>query len=122
MIEEMFIPAVAATTTAIGCWLAVRRLGWARRSLGPALGKALEWVGAVVAFCLLNAAVGAVLILAARAVSGRFVSMYLGADLTLIALSALQALVFQWWRETSLPTAATPPRRGRPPAAGPDGP
>jgi hypothetical protein len=101
MIEEAFIPLVAATTTALACALATWRLGFARRSLRPAFGKALECVGAVVVFCLLNAAVGAVWILAARAVSGRFVSAYLGADQTLLALSALQALVFQWWRELS---------------------
>ena len=66
-----------------------------------AFGKALECVGLTVVFCLMNAAVGVALILAARAVSGRFVSLYLGADQSLLALSALQALVFQWWRESS---------------------
>lgn len=101
MIEEVFVPAVAATTTAAACWLASRKRGWPRRALIPACGKALEWVGAAVVFALMNAAVGAAAILAARAFSGRFVSLYLGADHTLLALSALQAVVFQWWRESS---------------------
>jgi hypothetical protein len=101
MIEEAFIPMVAVASSAIGCWLAVRRLGWAPGALGPALGKALECVGAAVLFCLLNAVVGAAVIFAARAVSGRFVSLHLGADQSLLGLSALQALVFQWWRESS---------------------
>jgi hypothetical protein len=101
MIEEYFIPMVALTSTAVACLFAARRLGWPLRFFGSALGKALECVGAVVLFCLLNAVVGAVLIFGARAVSGRFVSLHLGADQSLVAISALQALVFQWWRERS---------------------
>jgi hypothetical protein len=101
MIEQTFVPAVAAATTAAAWWFAARRLGWRRRALVPACGKALECVGAALVFALLNAATGAVLILATRALTGRFVSFYLGADHTLLALSALQALVFQWWRESS---------------------
>ena len=92
---------MAVTSTALGCWFAARRLRWPLPALGPAVGKALECVGAVVLFCLLNAVVGGALIFAARAVSGRFVSLHLGADQSLLALSALQALVFQWWRESS---------------------
>ena len=101
MIEEYFIPVVAVTSTALACLFAARRLGWPLRSLGAGFGKALECVGAVVLFCLLNAVVGTVLIFAARAVLGRFVSLHLGADQSLVAISALQALVFQWWREQS---------------------
>ena len=101
MIEEAFIPAVVVTSTAVGCWIAVRRLRWPLRGLGPALGKALECVGSVVLFCALNAVVGGALIFGARRVSGGFVSRHLGADVSLLAVSALQALVFQWWRESS---------------------
>jgi hypothetical protein len=101
VIEQVFVPAVAALTTALACAFAFLKLGWTGRGVVTASGKALECVGAAVVFCLLNAVVGAALILLARAVSGRFVSFYLGADHTLLALSALQALVFQWWRESS---------------------
>jgi len=100
-IEEVFIPLVAATSTAVGCWFAARRFRWPLRALGPAFGKVLECVGAVVLFCLLNAVVGSALIFGARFVLGRFVSLHLGADQSLVLLSALQALVFQWWRESS---------------------
>ena len=100
MIEEAFVPAVAITSTAVGLWIAARRFRWPLRGLGPACGKALECVGGVVLFCLLNAVVGTALIFAARAVSGRFVSLHIGADQSLLAVSALQALVFQWWRES----------------------
>jgi hypothetical protein len=101
VIEQVFVPAVAAVSTALAFALCVRRFGWPARTVVTAAGKVLECVGAAVVFCLLNAGVGAGLILAARAVSGRFVSLYLGADHTLVALSALQALLFQWWRESS---------------------
>jgi hypothetical protein len=100
-IEEVFIPLVAATSTVVACWFAARRLRWPLGGLGPAFGKALECVGAVVLFCLLNAVVGSALIFTARVISGRFVSLHLGADESLLGLSALQALVFQWWRESS---------------------
>ena len=95
------MPAVIAGSTALGAAVAMRRFGWPRRALRGALGKVLECVGAAVVFCLLNAAVGAAFIVAGRAVSGRFVSLYLGADHPLIAASFLQAVLFQWWRESS---------------------
>ena len=85
----------------------LRRLGLAVSKYwvckrGPAhAAEALECLGAVVLFCFLNAVVGAALIFVARAVSGRFVSLHLGADQSVLALSALQALLFQWWRESS---------------------
>jgi len=101
MIEQVFVPAVVGVTTAAAWWVASRKRGWTRRALIPAGGKVLECVGAAVVFALMNAAMGAALVLATRAFSGRFVSLYLGADHTLLALSALQALLFQWWREYS---------------------
>jgi hypothetical protein len=101
MIDQVFVPAVVAATTAAAWWFASRKLGWTRRAVIPAGGKVLECVGAAVVFALMNAAIGAALILGTRAFSGRFVSLYLGADHTLLALSALQALAFQWWRESS---------------------
>jgi hypothetical protein len=101
VIEQAFIPVVVAVSTALAFAVAVRRFRWPARGVFHASSKALECVGAAVVFCLLNGVVGAALILAARAVSGRFVSFYLGADHTLVALSALQALLFHWWRESS---------------------
>jgi hypothetical protein len=101
VIEEVFVPAVALVSTLLAFALVTRRFGWPARAALAASGKVLECVGATVVFCLLNGVVGVLVILTARVVSGRFVSLYLGADHTLIALSALQALLFQWWRETS---------------------
>jgi len=36
-----------------------------------------------------------------RKLTGSFVSMYINTDVTLVLLSAFQALVFQWWRAES---------------------
>jgi hypothetical protein len=101
VIEQVFVPVVAVLSTVLAFAFVSRRLGWPARAALAASGKVLECLGATVVFCLLNGLVGALVILTARAVSGRFVSLYLGADHTLIALSALQALLFQWWRESS---------------------
>jgi hypothetical protein len=101
VIEQVFVPAVVLLSTLLAFGVASRRFGWPARAIVTASGKVLECVGATVLFCLLNGLLGVLLILAARGVSGRFVSLYLGADHTLIALSALQALLFQWWRESS---------------------
>jgi len=101
VIEQVFVPLVALASTVLALAFAARRYRWPPRSLATAAGRVLECVGATVVFCVLNAVVGAAVIFTARAVSGRFVSFYLGADHTLVALSALQALLFQWWRESS---------------------
>jgi hypothetical protein len=105
LIEQVFVPAVIAVSTALGFALATRRFGWPAGGVIAASGKVLECVGLAVVFCLLNVVVGTALVLSARVVSGRFVSLYLGADQTLLVASALQALLIQWWRESS--------RRGR---------
>jgi hypothetical protein len=71
----------------------------ARRSLPSAAAKALETIGVAAVFLFLNVALGFCLTLLARAVGGRFVSLYHGDDVTIMAVSVLQALVFQWSRE-----------------------
>jgi hypothetical protein len=73
--------------------------GRARRSLRSAVGKMLETIGLAALFLFLNVAVGFCLTLLARVVGGRFVSLYHSDDVTIVAVSVLQALVFQWGRE-----------------------
>ena len=73
--------------------------GRARRRLRSAVGKTLEALGLAAVFLLLNVGVGFCLTLLARAVGGRFVSLYHSDDVTILAVSVLQALVFQWARE-----------------------
>jgi hypothetical protein len=52
-------------------------------------------------FSVVNLAVAMFAILAMRSLSGRFVSIYIASDTTLLMLSWLQALTFQAWREGS---------------------
>ena len=81
----------------------------ARRRLGSAAGKALETIGLAVVFLVLNAALGFSATLLARAATVAFVSLYLNDDVTILVLSGLQALLFQWWREPETPSVSDRP-------------
>ncbi len=94
----MFIVVLVALTSAI-VWLAVRRrAGFAGRRLRPALARVAELVGLTVLLFVLNLATGFVLVLLLRRATGRFVSLYVNTDVTLLVLSALQAVALQWWK------------------------
>jgi len=73
--------------------------GRSRRRWRSAVGKTLETIGLAAVFLLVNVGVGFFLTLLARAAGGRFVSLYHSDDVTILAVSVLQALVFQWSRE-----------------------
>jgi hypothetical protein len=73
--------------------------GHARRGLPSAVGKALETIGLTAVFLCLNVGLGFCLILLVRVVTGGFASLYKNDDVTILALSVLQALLFHWWRE-----------------------
>jgi hypothetical protein len=73
--------------------------GRSRRRLRSAVGKTLETIGLAAVFLFVNIGVGFCLALLARVVGGRFVSLYHSDDVTILAVSVLQALVFQWSRE-----------------------
>jgi hypothetical protein len=73
--------------------------GRSRRRLRSAVEKTLETIGLAAVFLFLNVGVGFCLALLARVVGGRFVSFYHSDDVTILAVSVLQALVFQWSRE-----------------------
>jgi hypothetical protein len=88
--------------TSLGAYLAATRCAGLRRAdLRGAVMESLECLGLVVIFFLANFAVGTVLILGLRALTGRFISVYIVNDATLAVLSLLQALVFHRWRARS---------------------
>jgi hypothetical protein len=97
--EQAFILIMVGLTSVGGYILGIKGLRLSRSGLWSALGKACECVGLTLVFFLLNLAVGIFAILAVRSVSGRFVSMYIVSDITLLIVSLLQALIFQAWRE-----------------------
>ena len=90
----MLLP-VAVTSLLIAA--AATRFGGRVRALPAALARMAELVGLAIVLAAANLAAGFVLVLALRRLTGTFVSLYLNADATLIALSLLQAVVLQWW-------------------------
>jgi hypothetical protein len=99
--EPLFILIVAGLTSVGIFTLGVTGLRLCKSGLGRALGKACECIGLALVFFLLNLAVGMLAVLAVRSLIGRFVSLYIASDATLLVLSLLQALTFQAWREGS---------------------
>jgi len=95
--ESAFILGVVTLSSAAAAMLFMR--GRPRRRFASAIGKALETVGIAAVFLFLNLGLGFCLALLARAVGVGFVSLYVNDDVTIVILSVLQALVFQWWRE-----------------------
>ncbi len=85
-------------TTVAAYLLGTHTLRLQRGKLRPAGMEALELIGLAIVFLVANLAVGICLILGARALSGRFLSVYWANDSTLGLLSILQAVVFHCWR------------------------
>jgi fructose-specific phosphotransferase system IIC component len=85
----------SAVTSAIGIALGYRA-GIAR--LGAAVVFAVETVGAVVLILVANLAIGATLVLVLRRLDVYYTTLYEIADVSLVILSLLQALLFQAWR------------------------
>jgi hypothetical protein len=94
---EAFLVLAPVVITTAGAYLLGRRRALPARSLRAALSRTLECVGLAVVFLLLNTLAGAAVTLLLRAVSGRFVSLYLLTDSLLVLLSALQAVALRWW-------------------------
>ena len=97
--ESLFILVVAVLTSVGAYVFGIARLRFPRSGLRVALGRACECLGLTLVFCVLNLAVAVIAIVAMRSLSGRFVSLYIASDTTLVMLSLLQALTFQAWRE-----------------------
>jgi hypothetical protein len=100
--EALFLLSLVAATSAAALHLARRRgQAMAPEAVRAAILDALECVGLTAAFFVANLALGALLTVAIRALTPLFVSLYLSGDVSLLVLSALQALVYQRWRGSS---------------------
>lgn len=97
---DVLLLLVPVALTSAAAFLLGRRRGLPPAFLRRALARVCECVGLTVAFLLLNTALGAVLTLTARALTHRFVSLYLVTDSVLLGLSALQAIGLRWWWES----------------------
>jgi hypothetical protein len=99
-VDAWFVLLPVALTSAAAALVLAGRPD-AGRALAAAVGRALETVGFTLLFFLANLAAGALVTVAVRALGVAFISIYLTADITLLVLSLLQALLFQRWREAA---------------------
>jgi hypothetical protein len=93
---------VLVAITSVGAYaLGTRRLCLKPGDLGRAAGRALDCVGLGVLFLLTNLVLGVTAILAIRALTGQFLSVYLVRDDMLVLVSGLQGLLFShWWQRS----------------------
>ena len=95
--EAYYLLLLFGLTSAALYLAATRGLGARRYALRAALVRMVECVGLAIVLAALNVAVGFLLVLALRPLTGSFVSLYLNTDGVLVVLSLLQAIVLQWW-------------------------
>jgi len=100
-VKELVILTLVGATSVAAYLIGARGLGLPGRALGVATGRMLECLGLTLLFFGANLAAGVLAILAARALTGGFVSLFLVNDAILLPLSLLQALIFAWWRAAS---------------------
>jgi hypothetical protein len=89
---------LVGVTSALAYGVGAFGLRLSPRALGPALAHLLDVVGLIVVFYLANVAMGALVLVAARHLAHRVVSLYTLDDIALVVLSLLQAIAFQAWR------------------------
>jgi len=99
--EPAFILTIVSLTSLALLLLGAKGLHLTRAGLGLVLRKVCESIGLTLVVFLVNLAIGILVILAWRSLTGRFVSLYIASDSTVLILSLLQALSFQAWREGS---------------------
>jgi len=90
----------ALALTSLGAVLiCVYRLGLPPAALRHAAARVLDCLGLGLVFLAVNLLIGGLVVLALRLVTESFVSLYVLNDDTILALSLLQGLIVQWWRE-----------------------
>jgi hypothetical protein len=90
--EQWFVLGIVAVTSVLAYGVVAR--GRAGVGLGTAVRRALELVGVATLFFTVNLAVGLLVVAGIRTLTRAFLSVYLLDDTALLALSALQGLVF----------------------------
>lgn len=99
--DHVFLVLLVGTTSAAALLVGIRGLRLPRARLVVGVWGALELLGVSVLFFVANLVVGLTVILAVRAVTTQFLSVYLLNDLGLLVLSVVQGLVFECWRRGS---------------------
>lgn len=99
--EQVFSLALVGFTSVGAYIFGTRVVGFSARDIRKAVGKMCECFGVSLIFFVVNLGVGMIGILAMRAVTRGFVSLYMAADVTVVLLSVLQGVTFVWWRDLS---------------------
>ena len=100
------IPYVTIALTSLVAYLfAVKRLGLRPVELPRALGRIADFVGTGLIFALLNLAVAGGFVIALRALTGRFLSLYTLDDTVWLTVSMLQGWLWRLWRDAPRPAA-----------------
>ncbi|XXT24164.1 hypothetical protein WME94_21730 [Sorangium sp. So ce429] len=97
MPDSLYILAIVAATSG-AAYAAGRRLGMRAGLVTAALRRAIRLVGACLLFWGGNIAVGAGVALLVRGLGLGFIWLYVNTDVSVLVLSAVQALVFESWR------------------------
>jgi hypothetical protein len=100
-VASLAILGIIALTSLVAYSVGTRGFGLRRDRLTQATLDTLECLGLAVVFLMGNLAAGVALILGLRALTGRFISIYWLDDISVVALSFLQALVLQSWLRRS---------------------
>ncbi|XXY49942.1 hypothetical protein WME91_02175 [Sorangium sp. So ce269] len=97
MPDSLYILGIVAATSG-AAYAAGRRLGMRAGLVPAALRRAIRLVGACLLFWGGNIAVGAGVALLVRGLGLGFIWLYVNTDVSVLVLSAVQALVFESWR------------------------
>jgi hypothetical protein len=95
--EGLFLAALFGVSSVFLAWLARGGTQRSPRMLAASGRAALEFAGLWVICLVMNVAVGLLAILAVRGLTGGFLSVYLVNDISIIIVSALQAVMAQKW-------------------------
>jgi hypothetical protein len=95
--DHVLLLVVIALTSSVALFAGNRR---GVRRLGIAILTAVEVIGATTVFFAANLAIGVLLVLTVRRLTPFYPSLYEVADVALLILSLLQALIFETWRRT----------------------
>ena len=98
---QAFLLILMGVTSTLALLVGAWRLRLPLSRLKRGAGKALECIGVMLGFFVLNLAVGIAGTLLWRQATGIFLSLYHVNDATLLGISLLQGLVFAWWRRES---------------------
>lgn len=97
MSDSLYILSIVAATSC-AAYAVGRRRGLRAALFPPALLRGIRYVGVCLLFWIGNIAVGAGVALLVRGLGLGFIWLYVNTDVSVLVLSALQALVFESWR------------------------